>query len=97
MAAGKPVFASRLSGIPEAVVDGTTGRLFEPGAVDELAALLREATRTCEELVTMGMVGRERWRESFSTHAMTTSMLKLYERLVAPRNRYTGRAHVRKR
>jgi len=98
MAAGKPVFASRLSGIPEAVLDGTTGRLFEPGDVDELAALLREATRARDELVSMGMVGRERWRERFSTHAMLTSMLNLYERLVAPRNRsHTGRTNVSRR
>jgi glycosyltransferase involved in cell wall biosynthesis len=81
MAAGKPVFASRLSGIPEAVVEGSTGRLFEPGAVDELAALLRHATAARDELVSMGNAGRERWRTTFSASAMTTAMLDLYEQL----------------
>lgn len=81
MAAGKPVFASRLSGIPEAVDDGTTGRLFAPGAVEELAALLRQATSTRDELESMGRRGRERWQATFSTAVMTASMLDLYERL----------------
>jgi glycosyltransferase involved in cell wall biosynthesis len=98
MAAGKPVFASRLSGIPEAVDDGVTGRLFEPGDVDELAALLVHATRARDELASMGKVGHDHWRARFSTGAMTTSMLDLYERLVAQRNRaHAGRANVSKR
>ena len=83
MAAGKPVFASRLSGIPEAVVDGETGRLFMPGAVDELAALLREASQAPDVLLTMGRAGHERWRETFSLPAMTTSMLELYDELAS--------------
>ena len=81
MAAGKPVFASRLSGIPEAVTDGETGRLFTPGAVDELAALLREAHQAPESLLRMGRAGHERWRERFSLPAMTASMLSMYEEL----------------
>ena len=98
MAAAKPVFASRLSGIPEAVTDGSTGRLFDPGSVDQLAALLRHANRARDELVSMGKAGHERWRARFSTDAMTTSMLDLYERLVAPRNHsHTGRTNVSKR
>jgi glycosyltransferase involved in cell wall biosynthesis len=90
MAAGKPVFGSRLSGIPEAVDDGTTGRLFEPGAVEKLATLLRQATGTRDELANMGRRGRERWQATFSTAVMTASMLDLYERLV-------GRTKVIKR
>lgn len=42
MAAGVPVVASRIGGIPELVVDGVTGFLAEPGDVDDLrSALLR--------------------------------------------------------
>ena len=84
MAAARPVFASRLSGIPEAVVNGVTGRLFEPGAVDELAALLHHAAEARDELMTMGKAGGERWRAEYSIDAMTTSILHLYERLVGP-------------
>jgi glycosyltransferase involved in cell wall biosynthesis len=38
MAAGTPVVATRVGGLAEVVVDGTTGRLVTPGRPDELAA-----------------------------------------------------------
>ncbi|CAN5706416.1 glycosyltransferase family 4 protein [soil metagenome] len=40
MAVGIPVVASRLSGIPEAVVDGVTGLLADPGDVEGLVSAL---------------------------------------------------------
>ena len=43
MAFGVPVIASRLSGIPEVVLDGTTGVLVEPGSALTLAEALRQA------------------------------------------------------
>ncbi|MEO6989068.1 MAG: glycosyltransferase family 4 protein [Aquihabitans sp.] len=45
MAVGVPVVASRLSGIPEAVVDGHTGILVEPGDVHGLAAAIGHLDR----------------------------------------------------
>ncbi len=41
MAAGKPVIASRVGGIPHYVTDGETGLLFESESVDALASCLR--------------------------------------------------------
>jgi glycosyltransferase involved in cell wall biosynthesis len=81
MAAGKPVFASRLSGIPEAVVDRQTGFLFTPGAVDELVELLRAAANGSARLEELGRLGRARWRERYSLEAMTRAMLALYNDL----------------
>ncbi|MGD0423867.1 MAG: glycosyltransferase family 4 protein [Candidatus Bathyarchaeia archaeon] len=40
LASGRPVVASRVGGIPEAVQTGTTGILFEPGNVDQLTRAL---------------------------------------------------------
>jgi glycosyltransferase involved in cell wall biosynthesis len=85
MAAGKPVFASRLDGIPEALLDGRTGRLFTPGAPGELAALLQEARANPQELGEMGRAGRERWRERYTSGEMVASMLALYDELAARR------------
>ena len=39
---GTPVVASRTGGIPEAVVDGRNGLLFEPGQADDLLRALRQ-------------------------------------------------------
>lgn len=84
MSTGTPVIASRLSGIPEAVVDKETGRLFEPGSVPQLAGLLEEALASPELLDAMGRSARSRWEAGFSVAAMTTSMLRLYEYLTTP-------------
>jgi glycosyltransferase involved in cell wall biosynthesis len=40
MAAGVPVIASRVGGVPNIVQDGESGLLVEPGSVDELAAAI---------------------------------------------------------
>ncbi|HET9941366.1 MAG TPA: glycosyltransferase family 4 protein [Candidatus Eisenbacteria bacterium] len=40
MACGMPVLASRQGGLPELVLDGSTGYLFEPGDHEQLADLL---------------------------------------------------------
>jgi glycosyltransferase involved in cell wall biosynthesis len=80
MAAGKPVFASRLSGTPEAVVDGETGALFEPGDVRALVALIHDADRP--RLAAMGERGRARWRELFSPEALVREHVALYEALL---------------
>jgi glycosyltransferase involved in cell wall biosynthesis len=83
MAAGRAVFASRLAGIPEAVVDGETGHLFTPGAASELAMLLREASTNRERVYRLGLAGHRRWRERFSRETMVASMLELYRELNA--------------
>lgn len=83
MAAGKAVFASRLSGIPEAVVDNVTGRLFRPGDVDALATLLHEGASDRETLARFGEAGHRRWAARFSVEAMVTAMLDVYEELLS--------------
>jgi glycosyltransferase involved in cell wall biosynthesis len=45
LAAGRPVVASRVGGIPDAVVEGVTGLLVEPHDADMLARALADATR----------------------------------------------------
>jgi glycosyltransferase involved in cell wall biosynthesis len=65
MAAGKPVVASRIRGLPYTVNDGVTGLLFEPGnpfdMAEKLARLLDDAA-LCRR---MGLAGRERFEEDF--------------------------------
>src|SRR5207244_3596642 len=66
MAAGRPVIASRIGGLPEVVKDGVTGRLIEPG---DAHALAREAASLLygDQAVAreMGAAGRQRARRRF--------------------------------
>jgi glycosyltransferase involved in cell wall biosynthesis len=84
MACAKPVVASRLSGIPEAVVDGVTGRLFTPGDASALAAALTELAAGPERRRILGDAGRESWEREFSLEAMTQATLALYAAPAAP-------------
>lgn len=77
--AGTPAFGSRLSGIPEAIVDGVTGRLFPPGAAAELAQLIGTAERNREQTVRMGHAAHERWRSEFRVESMVGSTMALYD------------------
>jgi glycosyltransferase involved in cell wall biosynthesis len=59
-AAGLPVVASRLQGLCEAVVDGETGILFDPGNALALADLIEKILDNPEYGRKLGLAGRRR-------------------------------------
>jgi glycosyltransferase involved in cell wall biosynthesis len=61
MASRTPVLATRVGGVPEQVVDGTTGWLVEPGDTDALRVKLSNLSG--EELGRMGRASERRLRE----------------------------------
>jgi glycosyltransferase involved in cell wall biosynthesis len=68
-ASGKPVVASRLSGIPEAIEHAAQGLLFPPGDAEALAAALETLASDpglCERL---GAAARERMLREFDLRA----------------------------
>ena len=65
MASRRPVVGTRLSGIPEVVVDGRTGRLVEPGDPDALAHAMREVGDGRDAARAMGERGRALVEEMF--------------------------------
>ena len=65
MASGVPVVATRVTGIPEAVEDGGTGRVLEPGRPEALAAALAELLANPDLRRSMGAAGRRRAGELF--------------------------------
>ncbi|HEY7960551.1 MAG TPA: glycosyltransferase family 4 protein [Solirubrobacteraceae bacterium] len=79
---GTPAFGSRLSGIPEAIADGASGRLFTPGAKAELAELLRAGTHERDRIAAMGQAAARRWSEQFEIDAMVGKTLRLYGELL---------------
>jgi glycosyltransferase involved in cell wall biosynthesis len=66
MAAGRPVVASRIGGLPSTVVDGQTGLLCEPGSVEDLASKLDLLLSDEGLRRQMGQAGRKRFEEHFS-------------------------------
>lgn len=66
MAAACPVVASRIGGLPFTVVEGTTGLLFEPGDIDDLAIKLNGLLDAPERRASMGMAGRARFLSHYT-------------------------------
>jgi len=58
MAAGTPVVASRCGGIPEQIIAGETGLLFNPGDEEDLAKSLAELFDDKARRLRMGIEGR---------------------------------------
>ena len=82
MAAGKPVIASNIGGLPDIVEDGITGVLVPPGDVgaicDAVASLLSDA----EKREQMGNAARQRARH-FSAARLVDRMERVYESVLA--------------
>lgn len=83
MAAGRPVVASAVGGIPEIVVDQETGLLVTPGNAAALADAMTALLTHPDRAQTMGVRGRERARERFSIETAVQRHQHLYESLSA--------------
>ncbi|HEY1987116.1 MAG TPA: glycosyltransferase family 4 protein [Terracidiphilus sp.] len=82
MAAGKPVIATRGGGIPEIVVDKTTGLLVPAGderaLADAMATMLRDPAKALE----MGRRGRDRVKECFTIERTARAVEQVYRDVV---------------
>ncbi|GAB4247522.1 MAG: glycosyltransferase [Thermoleophilia bacterium] len=70
MAAGLPVIATRVGGIPEMVVDGMTGRLINVGDAGSLADSVRELALDPDRRRRWGEAGRSRAARRFTLQRM---------------------------
>jgi glycosyltransferase involved in cell wall biosynthesis len=70
MAAGKPVVASRVGGVVDAVIDSMTGFLIAPKDVDGIAVAIRKLVQDQTLAEAMGKRGAERVRENFTIEQM---------------------------
>jgi starch synthase len=77
MLAGLPVVASRVSSLPELVVDAETGVLVRPDDPSALALGVAQAL----ELPRLGEAGRERALREFSVARMADRTVELYRSL----------------
>jgi glycosyltransferase involved in cell wall biosynthesis len=83
MAAGLPVVATAVGGIPEVVIEGETGFLVPPGDVVSLAESLTRLVRKRELRATMGMQGRARVLSLFTPEREAAQIMSAYDGLLA--------------
>lgn len=80
MQARTAVFASRVGGLQDIVVDGETGSLFEPDDVEGILALIRETDRA--KLRSQGEQGRARYLANYTAQRMNALVFELYRELM---------------
>jgi glycosyltransferase involved in cell wall biosynthesis len=85
MAAGKPVVATRVDNIEEAVEDGRNGFLVESDNVEQLTAVLERLVIDPALRTRLGAEGRRLIASQFTTTAQYAQYGELYERLLARR------------
>jgi glycosyltransferase involved in cell wall biosynthesis len=85
MAAGLPVVASRVGGVPEQVVDGETGLLVDPGDPQDFAEALAMLVGDGELRRRLGAAGRARAEKEFDLEPFRRAHLELYSRELARR------------
>ena len=82
MAAGRPIVASRVGGVPDVVRDGENGLLVPAGTAtafaDAIASLLADPHRAAE----MGRAGSRRAAEEFAAGVVIGKLERLYEELL---------------
>jgi len=83
-ACGLPVVAPRVGGLPEVVLDGTTGLLFEPGDEPGAVAAVLELLGDAQRRAAMGRAARAHARR-FSHGRAVRQYESLYRELAAPR------------
>ncbi len=85
MALERPVVATRVGGTGDAVSDGETGLLVEPGDLAGAQRALLALAEDTERARAMGAAGHRRQRERFDGEAMVEGYLAAFERIAAAR------------
>lgn len=81
-AAGVPIIASRAGGMPEAVAEGVSGLLVEPGDATPLCDALRRLMNDAALRQRLGAQGRARIEREFSVAQMAQGNLAVYRELL---------------
>jgi glycosyltransferase involved in cell wall biosynthesis len=85
MAAGKPIIASRVGGIPHYIEHGQTGLLFDRDDVESLTKLLRDVLASTEYRRRLGQTGSRYAREYLSDTRYAEGMARLITAVVDER------------
>jgi glycosyltransferase involved in cell wall biosynthesis len=83
LAAGRPVVATRVGGVPDVIRDGEDGFLVEAGATRELADRLAQLARDPALRERMGREGRARVLPRYAVDRLVADVDRLYRSLLA--------------
>jgi glycosyltransferase involved in cell wall biosynthesis len=84
MAAGCPVIATRIAGIPELIEHGVTGVLVTPGRADQLAEAIVRLISNLESMERMVEGAREKVRREFNIHSVAPQIATLFRAMLEP-------------
>jgi glycosyltransferase involved in cell wall biosynthesis len=90
MAAGCPVVATRVGGLPDLIDDGETGYLVRRGDADSLGAAVMGLLRDRETARRIGESARARVAERFTIERLVADTERLYAGLLAKRGIVTS-------
>jgi glycosyltransferase involved in cell wall biosynthesis len=85
MAAARPVVATRVGGIPDAIDHGETGLLVPPRAPDALAEAIGSLLRDPARRAAMGAAAQRAARDRFLASSVLPRLYALYDRLLSRR------------
>jgi len=91
-ASGLPVVATAVGGVPEVIVDGFNGLLVPPRQPKALAQAIVRLLVDPDLARRRGKAGRQRAEELFDAKVMAEKTVKVYEEVVALRQRKRSRA-----
>jgi glycosyltransferase involved in cell wall biosynthesis len=83
MAAGRPLVATSVGGLPDLVAEAETGFLVPPGDPKAMAQALRRLLGQPSLAAQLGAAGRRRFESRFSLERFSAETLKVYERTLA--------------
>lgn len=82
MARARPVVATAVGGVAEAIENGVTGTLVPPGDVPALAEALEQLHRKADRAWRMGRTAAERVREHYTWHAVVDGFECVYDEVL---------------
>jgi glycosyltransferase involved in cell wall biosynthesis len=83
LAAGRPVVATRVGGVPDVIRSGAGGILVEPGDTRALAAALGSLARDPDRRARMGAEGRANVLSRYAVERLVDDVDRLYRSLLA--------------
>lgn len=92
----KPVIASNIGSLPEVVIDGFNGYLFDPYKPEELAVKVRLFDDD-ELVMRMGRNGKSMLEERFAPKAHYHALMEIFERVMGTKEEVTGEKMANKR